>query len=165
MDDVELVDSARVGDLHDVKTLLELGADIDEIGDDWTALMWASQKNNLDITTFLLEQGANVNTRGGDGWTALMSASCEGHIETVELLLKWGAKIDIQDNEGSTALMWTLFECHFETVELLLEQNPSINIQSNECKTFLDQFSNKERREKINGFMNAMSDLYIKGGD
>jgi ankyrin repeat protein len=70
------------------------------------ALAYAARSAQLEMTTWLLEQGANVNARPHGG-TALHWAAFLGRAESVRLLLDRGADVTILDEgNGGTALNW-----------------------------------------------------------
>ncbi|MEE2822053.1 MAG: ankyrin repeat domain-containing protein [Acidobacteriota bacterium] len=54
-------------------------------------------KNALEITQFLVQEGANVNAIGENGWTALHGAAYIGADETIRFLVDSNAKLDIVD--------------------------------------------------------------------
>jgi ankyrin repeat protein len=77
--------------------LLSKGAHVDESPASGpeaggTALMLASAFNKKELVKFLIQKGANVNTKANDGSTALSLATAEGHQNIVELLKANGAK-------------------------------------------------------------------------
>ena len=53
--------------------------------------MWAAAGGSVELTTYLLESGARVDSRAGDGATALYFAAANGAIDVVKLLLARGA--------------------------------------------------------------------------
>ena len=61
---------------------------------------------------FLIDHGADVNTKTAQGFTALIYASRDGFLKTVEHLITNGAEIDAQTSFGYTALMVS-FELNF----------------------------------------------------
>jgi hypothetical protein len=52
-----------------------------------TALLLATNQNNVDAVKFLLKLGANPNVFDNSGWTPLLSAADEGNSEIVDILL------------------------------------------------------------------------------
>ena len=76
---------------------------------DETSLMRASQEGLIEVVSFLLEKGADVNAKqhcyNCQGVTALMKASNQGHAEIVKILLENGADVDCKSAIGNTALM------------------------------------------------------------
>lgn len=70
------------GDVEEIRKQLDAGADIDTANvDGLTALHQACIDNNLDLVTFLLECGANMNVQDNEGWTPLHASSHCGYIE------------------------------------------------------------------------------------
>ena len=61
---------------------------------------------------FLIDHGADVNSKTTQGFTALIYASRDGFLKTVEHLITNGAEIDAQTSFGYTALMVS-FEVKF----------------------------------------------------
>jgi ankyrin repeat protein len=91
------------GELPMVKTLiLKNKAQIDHIG--WTPLHYACAKGHLDVTSFLIDNGANVNALSLGGTTPLMMAVQSGNELLVKLLLDKGADLQIRNAEGITAI-------------------------------------------------------------
>lgn len=98
-----LATAARV---DEVRTLLDLGAAVDEMDRDGiTALGWAAIGNQLDMARLLISRGADVNHLDKKGMTPLLyAASIDfGDSDMMELLLKSGAKLDARTPAGQTA--------------------------------------------------------------
>ena len=111
-----------------VKTLCDMGADVNAIGGNFeTALIAASFKDYIEIVNLLLEKGAQVDFEGSYG-TALRVASCEGNPEIVRLLLDSGADVNVDDCDFDTALSQAIPSGHIEIVRLLLEHGADMNI-------------------------------------
>lgn len=90
-------------------------------------LINAAKAGRIDRVTRLLQQGADVNSRGQWGMTPLIWAASKGHTKVVSLLLDRGADINAEANNRSTALMWTSFTGYVEVVKLLLERGAAVN--------------------------------------
>lgn len=58
----------------------------------YTALMYASYFNNIEIAKLLLDKGADVNVRDKYGDTALTWAIRNNNIELAKLLKQYGAR-------------------------------------------------------------------------
>lgn len=69
-----------------VKLLVESGADINT-----DCFLAAVYKNNIEILSFLIKNGADVNSKFSDTQTALEFAEEKGYDEVVELLIENGA--------------------------------------------------------------------------
>ena len=76
--------------------------------------------NDFEITTLLLERGADVNRGNDHGWTKLHQAGYGNDSELAQLLLDAGARTDLYARgDGGTPLIAALFWGHREVVELL----------------------------------------------
>ncbi|KAL1993135.1 hypothetical protein VTN49DRAFT_3892 [Thermomyces lanuginosus] len=75
----------------------------------------------------LLNEGRDVNSRGGHFGSPFLAACSGGHTEIVQLLLTRGADVNAQGGEYGNALLAACAECHKDTVELLLERDVDIN--------------------------------------
>ncbi|WP_265022500.1 ankyrin repeat domain-containing protein [Wolbachia endosymbiont (group B) of Ischnura elegans] len=81
--------SAKNCDLETVKSLVKKSRDDSNISK--KALYYASEKGCLEIVTFLLDQGVDINIS-----LALLGAADGGQLEVVKLLLKRGANPHIR---------------------------------------------------------------------
>jgi uncharacterized protein len=89
MNDLQLIDAVKTGQLSKVEDVLNAGADIhqqDEQG--WTPLNWAAGKGNADIVSLLLNRGADVFRTGRDQRTPYKIALAAKHTEAARLLKK-----------------------------------------------------------------------------
>src|SRR4030042_3230474 len=86
----QLIQAAKGGNLAEVQTLLDNGADINakRSTDGVTALMWAALKGHKEIVKLLMEKGADVNAISDDGLTALGAAKSQRHTDIIRLIDK-----------------------------------------------------------------------------
>lgn len=122
----QLFKAAEKGDLGKVKELVDAGAEVNAVHsghglDTWlyeaglpsgvgrgsidyadpdgnTVLMRAALRGHMDVASFLISKGANVNITTNNGVTALLLATCEDHTSLVKLLLDAGADPNVQDD-------------------------------------------------------------------
>jgi serine/threonine-protein phosphatase 6 regulatory ankyrin repeat subunit B len=90
-----LLESAKVGNVQQVRSNLNAGADAnmaDSSGS--TALHLAAWEGHAEVTKLLVEARANVNVKNNNGFTPLHFAADQGYVAIVKLLLKNGAKVD-----------------------------------------------------------------------
>jgi ankyrin repeat protein len=122
-----LMDAACEGDVPRIQFLLERGADVEAVDEEYgfTALMLACEAGHCEAARVLVERGgANVNAAcTSDGYTALMWASEQGHLEIVRFLVeRMGANVNAaRTTDGLTALMLASQNGHLEIVRLLVE--------------------------------------------
>eukprot|EP00057_Strongylocentrotus_purpuratus_P015142 XP_011669616.1 PREDICTED: uncharacterized protein LOC105440782 [Strongylocentrotus purpuratus] len=119
-----------------------------------TALHCAAQNGHLDVTEYLIGQGAEVNEGIYDGWTALHIAAqvkkgdndgetalhfaaLNGHIDVTKVLIIQGAEVKRGDNRGRTALHIAAQVGHLDFTEYLISQGAEVNRGNNEGKTAL----------------------------
>ncbi|XP_069720767.1 ankyrin repeat domain-containing protein 16 [Phaenicophaeus curvirostris] len=119
-----LHEAASMGHGECVSYLLERGASVDCLKKaDWTPLMMACTRQNLEVIKVLVEHGANPLLKNKDGWNCFHLASREGHPHVLQYLLdvspgSWDTESTIKRTPLHTA---ALHGC-FDAVELLLER-------------------------------------------
>jgi ankyrin repeat protein len=92
---------------------------------------------NTDSVKFLLDLGADINTRAEDGDTLLVrSLRQRGQPELLRMLLAHGADVNRKGSEGQTALMVAVVR-DVELVEILLEQGARVNDSADGGETAL----------------------------
>lgn len=94
--------------LERLKEALARGMDVDA-EDSWGYTIFhsgACMENYTKVAAFLIEKGANVNTRNITGITPLHTAAGRGHVEMVKLLLNNKADINARDDYGATPLWY-----------------------------------------------------------
>ncbi|KAF7587418.1 hypothetical protein BBP40_007258 [Aspergillus hancockii] len=110
------------GDIDIVELLLAHGADINTMigGEKYTALQEVARRGLETMVEFLIDKGANVDSRQRNGQTALHQAAKEGQAGVVALLLRKGANHYIRDQRGFRALDWAKKK-NFSEVASILE--------------------------------------------
>jgi ankyrin repeat protein len=106
-----VVYAAAGAHLDIVKRLMALNIDINaRYANDLTLLMWASgpdekvrEARAIEVVTYLLDAGAQIDDRDARGRTALMIAAEGGRAEIASLLLAHGADPSLKDNAGKRA--------------------------------------------------------------
>lgn len=82
---MDLVNSAKIGDLNEVISLIEKGADI-HFNDDQALQLSASNGHSL-VVEYLINNYANIYANSSE---ALISSASNGHLEVVKLLIQHG---------------------------------------------------------------------------
>ena len=109
------------GDLAGVRELVRAGQDIN-VAAPLSPLMAAAGRGNLDMTRYLLDEGARVNDRAPNGKTALHAAAEFGTLDVARLLLERGAKVDVADANGYTPLWSAARNNRAEMIDLFLSR-------------------------------------------
>lgn len=114
-----------------VKYLIYLGADVNAKNfQGMTALMSAVFKNDLDMVSLLIENGADVNVKGtsSDEYkTPLMVAVMKENLEIARLLVENGANVDEYDGVRERALEIAVGRDNFEIAKLLIDNGSDVN--------------------------------------
>ncbi|KAJ7925528.1 ectomycorrhiza-induced ankyrin-domain/NACHT-domain-containing protein [Mycena leptocephala] len=112
----------------------------------------------------LLEQGANLNKRGGWLGNTLQAASHQGHIKITQLLLESGADVNAQGGEYGNALQTALLGGHIEIARLLLENGADVNAQGGEYCNALQATSFRGHIEVTRLLLESGADVNAQGG-
>ena len=147
-------DAAKQGNLEEVTRLIQEDPEIlDSVnGSGSTALHYASAYGHVEVVSYLLDQGANIDKKDLDDGTALMNACGSGHLEVVKLLLSWGADPTICDIAGWTPLMVASYGRHVDVVRCLVRNKAVkaiIDTQDNNGRTALFRASSRNRTEMV----------------
>jgi len=130
-----VADAAMHGDRDAMRALLKQGADVGAPhGDGMTALHWAAERGDAEMTEMLLYAGANVAavTRIGQ-YTPLHLASHAGNVAVVQALLKAGAIVTVRTtNTAVTPLHLAASAGNAEVVTLLLDHGADPNAKESE---------------------------------
>ena len=101
--------------------LIENG-DIDILdGESRTPLIHAAVAGKVELLSWLIENGADINHQDRNGWSALHFAVQEKHVQVVNNLLTNGAAVDLKDTYGNTPLWRATFDArgHYDIVLIL----------------------------------------------
>ncbi|KAI9853697.1 MAG: hypothetical protein M1813_001836 [Trichoglossum hirsutum] len=156
-----LCQAARVGHEGIVKMLLESGA---EPGGT-PALHDAVNHDHYDIARLLVENGADVNTRGGECGAPLVAAACQGgRRRLMELLLTNGADPNLQVcGLYGCALHGASSFLAVENVKLLLEAGANIDIPG-EFGTALQIVATRGSETLVKLLLEKGADVNVRGG-
>lgn len=123
------------GEIETVRSLLREGADVNAAqGDGMTALHWAAERGDLEMSEMLIYAGANVEavTRIGS-YTALHVASKAGNAPVIETLLKAGSDANAATTTGgATPLHFAAVSGSGEAVAVLLDHGAGVNARESE---------------------------------
>ena len=136
----DIMQCARIGALEHIQKMIQSGRYSATYQDEEgiTPLHWAAINNQYDICKYLVEQGADVNAKGGESSaTAVMWASQRCHFYIVNLLLQNGADPLLTDGQGYNILHLATIDGNTLLLILLLQQNIPVDIPDPQGHTSL----------------------------
>ena len=195
-----LIVAVQTGNLDCVKVLLNYKADIEEQGESFkcrvfqpdavirstylpeieshhtgTPLFLAAANGNLDILSYLFEQGANVNasssadffwlTRKLPWHTPLIVALKNGHNDAFTFLIDKGADVNLQDHVGYTALHHAVESKNFDAVSCLVHNGADINLFTSYKDTPLMLACQSHNMDAVNFLLNKGADVNLQDRD
>lgn len=81
----------------------------------------ATHHIDIDVIRFLLDNGAQVDSRSTNAMTPLHCAAKNGRIKILKFLLNNGAQVDSVDDNGCTPLRWVVLCGLSESTEYLIK--------------------------------------------
>lgn len=130
-----LLEAARTGDEHEVRTLLTKGASFTT---DWlgaSPLHLAAQYGHLDTALLLMRAGMSWDARTKVNKTPLHIATQCGHEDLVKAFIAQGADVNAQDLLLMTPLHWAAQRNHAVIAEILLESGADSTSENKFDKT------------------------------
>ena len=158
---------AMIGDIKSLKMLIKnTPVDINKKnvrGE--TPLLWSVWfKNGYDVAKFLLESGADVDTKDHTDLTALHYASFHGHFPQVELLIHAGAYTRQKDVQRRTALHFSFLQFpNPKIVRALIQAGADVNARDFNRKTPLHYAMPKKYIADSHNFVESVR-ILIKAG-
>jgi ankyrin repeat protein len=127
----DVADAAQRVDKAAVRALILKKADVNAPQiDGTTALHWAVQANDAELTDLLLKSGAKVSTATVAGATPLQLAAINGNAAILERLIAAGADPNTSlTRSGDTALMMAARTGKIDAVRVLLDRGAKVNAQ------------------------------------
>lgn len=124
-----LMNAAAVGDLSELKDLVDDGANVNTVTPEGTALSWAIDKHQQVSALYLMSVGADPE-KGIEAGTAslLMDVSDQGDKRLVRALLAVGADVNYADANGESAIALASYKGHLTIVKTLLKAGADVNV-------------------------------------
>jgi ankyrin repeat protein len=134
-----IVDAAQSVDAKTVRTLIRQSTDLNAAQPDgMTALHWAVQRRDLEITDLLLDAGADFRIANRTGAKPLYLAAINGDAAVITRLLDAGEDVNaVLTTEGETVLMLTSYTGNSAAVKVLLDRGAQTNTQQFRGQTAL----------------------------
>ena len=153
--------ACKQGHLKRVQNLVECGAHLgartkDEEGK--TGFLLAAQGGYLEVMTYLLSEGDDVDQQDKRGRTVFHLAAESGHLPTIKYLSGPNVNWDMKDKRGRTALHFASKRGHFDVVEYLLGLGCDLNHQNDDGETALHLAAES-------GNLNLVKHLLEQGAD
>jgi palmitoyltransferase ZDHHC13/17 len=136
----DIMQCARIGAIEHIQKMIESGKVSAKYQDEEgiTPLHWAAINNQYAICKYLVEQGADVNAKGGEsGATPAMWAAQRCHYYIVNLLLENGADPLAADGQGYNILHLATIDGNAMLLILLLHQNIPVDVPDPQGHTSL----------------------------
>ena len=162
--DIPLHKAVRDGNIEDVKTLILNGAEINSMDvSNNTPLDWAVCKNQILIAKLLLQNGADVNIKGGTIFdTPLHVAAGFGFLEMVEMLIRKGADIEAKDYFARKPLHLA----NDEITKILIQMGAKLDAKDNRGDTPIHTATNlRNDSSKVLMLMRYGASLKIRNQD
>ncbi len=100
-----------------------------------TPLHLASREGHVEVSRFLVEQGAVVTAEDNDGSTSLHLASKNGHVNVARFLIECGGDVTAWDYQGWTPLHLASKMGRVKVTRLLVERDADIAARDNNGST------------------------------
>ena len=123
--DESLMSAVRAGDIHEVRSLIAEGANVNYMVNQTSVLMAACSKQNFEIVNELLDaDGIEVSLKNGYDQTALMIAcrDCNNDAILKLLMTKGHANVNDVDTSGKTVFMYAVESENVNTARFILKQ-------------------------------------------
>ena len=148
----EMLLAVRTDNISEVKNSIEQGADInfhDSRMEGVTALHEASRKGNVEIVKYLLQNGADINSKNHMGLTPLHIAAFCGENSLVTTLIENGADVNAEAKDNLTPLHSAAVGGNLDTVELLLNNGAEPRAGSSKDGSTPEDFARREGHQAV----------------
>lgn len=135
-DSASLADAVEKGETFQIQALLSKDIDVNEPQiDGMTALHWAAEQDNTELSKLLIDRGANATAPNRYGVTPLYLACVNGNGDIVQQLLEAGADPNTKIVGNETALMTASRTGKLGAVEVLLKAGADFDAREREGQT------------------------------
>ena len=147
--------ASKKGDKKTVMSLINKGADIDQVNKDGaTPLYLASESGSIETARFLIDSKADLNKAEKKGYTPLLVASQKGNTEIVRLLIKNKVDINKATKKRVTPLFIATYNQHMPVIRLLVEAGADLEIRNNYTGETALAYAKYKEYKKIEEYLN-----------
>ncbi|XP_062574844.1 serine/threonine-protein phosphatase 6 regulatory ankyrin repeat subunit B-like [Saccostrea cucullata] len=125
----------------------------------WTVLHSACFGGSVDIVSFLIQKGLDLNDLSNDGQSVLHIASLNGKLEICEHLVKNHPHLlDVKDKHSQSVLHYAALGGNVQILNLLIGKNMDMNTLQGYCGTILHQCCRSGKMEMCEYLVNHFPD-------
>lgn len=156
------------GITKNVNAVLDAGANINVRNQNLVTPLMEAARYDFEMTTLLINRGANVNLLGNFRESALYYSVREGNGKTTEVLVKSGIDVNARYADSKNALHYSVANRYYpiETTRPLLSAGIDVNVQDKDGNTPLhitiQQCDSRNRPKLLNMMLAAGADPFIK---
>jgi protein-tyrosine phosphatase len=162
------IESARMGDIGTIRSMIEHGHDAkaghidntDETGS--TALHYAAVGGHLDVCELLLEEKAKPNIANWNGKTPFFMCVARGCLKGVKRFVDFQSDVNTVDKTGKSVLMRAIMSGKEELVDFLLEHGADYSVQDGNRWTMLHYAARSGSKYLTQRFLDFGISPYLK---
>ncbi len=154
--EIAMMLAVRTNNINEFKKLVEQGVNInwqDSKMEYVTALHEAARLGHIEVAKYLLQNGADINSKKLNGLSPLHVAAYCGENEIVNALLAEGADVDAKARDNITPLHVAASMGHTDTVELLINSGAEVFSKSSKDGSTPEDFANREGHQDVSDFL------------
>ncbi len=166
--DKQLLEAVSLGRTHEVRLLLDAGANPNIRTEDERTVLFVAVKAgraDVDVVQALLDVGTDVNARDAEGALPLHWVISDEKSAVVQLFLKGGADVNSRDHQGSTPLHLAAVNDSREVARLLLNASADVNTRNTTGNTALHWSVLWGRHEIARLLLDAGADMNTPDAD
>ncbi len=128
----EIHDAAQRGDLETVRALLQNDPTLIEskLDNGKTPLHQATYAGQTEVARYLLQQGADANSRTTANSAPLHGAAFHGHLEAAKVLIENRADVNAANRYNYTPLLSATAGGHLDIVDVLVTAGADLNVRN-----------------------------------
>jgi hypothetical protein len=138
--------------ISEIKNLIDQGADVNfhfSRLEGATILHEASRKGRVEILRYLLQNGADVNSKNYNGLTPLHVAAFCGENMVVNALIENGAEVNVKAKDNITPLHSAAVKGNLDTVEVLISNGADVQASSSKDGSTPEDFARREGHQSV----------------